>query len=228
MERMKTFKKGSIGIGLFRWFALTLVLISLFAFIALLKSGAWFVPAKFYPRVGHLLRVVIMYHMRFVVFVCGIKVHYLADRRPMQRIAEPFLLVANHIGYLDIIVISALLPVAFIAWIDDMTLMGHLAKTLCRVRTDVFLDFSLHSAAGMAHLNAREISHHARTIVTSHCRNGLVHEEKTRKVSAQKMQTQGVHHAFVQQYGIDHSHLTQCFLPEDEQGYDRLYRVSNG
>ena len=56
---------------------------------------------------------------------------------------------------------------AQVAWIDDMTLFGHLMKSLCRKHTEVFFDYSLLDMSRMRDSETREISRSARTVVTS-------------------------------------------------------------
>ena len=73
-----------------------------------------------------------------------------------------------------------------IAWIDDMTLLGHLMKSLCRRRTEVFFDYSLIDMARMRFSEIREISRSARTVVTSLFQELSIREKRSRMESLDK------------------------------------------
>lgn len=97
----------------------------------LLGIPAQWLALKFAPSVARQLPL--LFH-RYLLFVLRVKV----ERRGITEPARPLLIVANHLSWLDIVVISSLFPVSFIAKseVGDWPLFGSLA----RLQRSVFVE----------------------------------------------------------------------------------------
>lgn len=77
---------------------------------------------------------VVQRHMRLILRALGLRIQL---RSPMPD-AESYLLLANHVSYLDIIAISSLTPISFMAKAEvrQWPILGHLA----RMANSIFVD----------------------------------------------------------------------------------------
>jgi 1-acyl-sn-glycerol-3-phosphate acyltransferase len=103
-----------------RLFRIACVLVSLaFSLIALR-------PLLRFLRNGKIKDNIVPYHLRGICRVMGLRIHIRGDGFPQQN----FLLLSNHLSYLDIIVLGSLHPMSFMAKeeIKSWPVIGFLAK----------------------------------------------------------------------------------------------------
>lgn len=101
----------------------------------------------FWPRMA---RVFPMYYHRLVCRILGVRVEIAGD---VPR-AGPMLIVSNHVSWLDIVVLSAVAPVSFIAKreVNSWPFFGSLA----RLQRTVFIDRDRRHATGDARDGMRQ------------------------------------------------------------------------
>lgn len=97
----------------------------------LLGLPAQWLALKLAPRLARWLPV---YFHRYVLFVLGVRV----ERVGVVDARKPLLITANHLSWLDILVISSLFPVSFIAKseVGEWPLFG----TLARLQRSIFVE----------------------------------------------------------------------------------------
>lgn len=97
----------------------------------LLGLPAQWLALKLAPRLARWLPV---YFHRYVLFVLGVRV----ERAGVVDARKPLLITANHLSWLDILVISSLFPVSFIAKseVGEWPLFG----TLARLQRSIFVE----------------------------------------------------------------------------------------
>lgn len=119
-----------IAEGLSRKIAISLRLLGLFPAFALGLPAQW-LALKVAPSLARWMPV---YFHRYVLFVLRVKV----TRKGDFATARPLLITANHLSWLDIIVISSLAPVSFIAKseVGEWPVFG----TLARLQRSVFVE----------------------------------------------------------------------------------------
>jgi len=119
-----------IAQGFSRKVAISLRLLGLFPAFALGLPAQW-LALRIAPPLARWMPV---YFHRYLLFVLGVKV----TRRGAFAKDRPLLITANHLSWLDIVVISSLAPVSFIAKseVGEWPVFG----TLARLQRSVFVE----------------------------------------------------------------------------------------
>jgi 1-acyl-sn-glycerol-3-phosphate acyltransferase len=124
------------------WLILTCFAAVTLPLMPLQQLFLWFWP--------HMARVFPMYYHRLVCRILGVRVMF-SGKRPQRG---PMLIASNHVSWLDIVVLSAMAPVSFVAKkeVASWPLFGSLA----RLQRTVFIDRDRRHTTGNSRDDMRE------------------------------------------------------------------------